>query len=264
MVKSKLLGLNGKEVKKISLPSVFGTTYRPDVIRRSFLAQMSQQFQPQGRDPRAGKKTTAASWGVGHGVSRVPRVKGSRTPSASRGAFIPFSVGGRKTHPPRSDKIIIERINRKERTLALKSAIAATAVKELVHARGHQFSETVDLPMVCVDKLEKLERTSEVASVLEKLGVGADLQRTKSSKKIRAGRGKSRGRRYKQAQSILIVARTGTPIFLASRNIPGVVVCTPQELSIGHLAPGGIAGRLTMWTASALDETTQLFKEAKK
>lgn len=264
MVKATLIGLNGKAVKKISLPEIFETVYRPDIIRRSFLAQSNQLYQPQGVDPRAGRKNTAASWGVGHGVSRVPRVKGSRTPSASRGAFIPFAVGGRRTHPPQSEKITVERINKKERKIALKSAIAATANKELVEARGHKFSDTVDLPLVCVDDFENTERTAEVAKILEQIGIGADLSRAKGSKKVRAGKGKVRGRRYKQALSVLIIARGDSPVFLAGRNIPGVVVCTPKELSIGHLAPGGVAGRLTIWTASALDETTQLFMETKK
>jgi len=262
MVKVPILGLDGKVVRTVTLSPLFKTVYRPDVIRRSFLALQSLRYQPQGVDPRAGKKTTAASWGVGHGVSRVPRVKGSRTPSASRGAFIPFSVGGRRTHPPRSEKVIVERINRKEKLLALKSAIAATANQELVIARGHAIPEDFSLPLICVDEFEQIEKTAEVVSALEKMGLAEDLSRAKKSKKVRAGKGKMRGRRYKQAQSLLIVAQQGSPVFLASRNLPGVATCSPKELSVAYLAPGGVAGRLTVWTASALKELERIFAEA--
>jgi large subunit ribosomal protein L4e len=55
----------GKPVGKIKLPSVFETPLRPDVIKRAVLAIQSSRIQPQGRDPMAGKRTTAESRGVG-------------------------------------------------------------------------------------------------------------------------------------------------------------------------------------------------------
>lgn len=259
-----VLDLKGKPVDKIALPALFDTPYRPNLIRRAFLSVTSYQYQPQGVDPLAGKKTTAHSWGVGHGVSRIPRVKGSRTSSASKGAFIAFAVGGRRAFPPKVEKVTIERINQKERVLATRSAIAATGKRELVLARGHKVSDEIAFPIICVDDLEKVEKTQEIVGILEDIGIGEDLLRTKSSKKIRAGRGKTRGRKYKQAVSALIVAKHGTPIYLSSRNVPGVTVCSPSELSVGHLAPGGVAGRLTIWTTSALNEMKSMYQEAKK
>lgn len=264
MPKVDLLDLEGKVVKKVSLPGVFETPYRPDVIRRAFLALTSHSYQPQGLDPLSGKKTTAASWGVGHGVSRVPRVKGSRSPSASKGAFIPFSVGGRRTHPPHSEKIIIERINKKERRLALRSAIAATANKESVEAKGYIVPEKSMVPFICVDDVESIEKTHDLQAVFMKMGLNENIIRSKSSKKIRAGRGKTRGRKYKQRTSFLIVAKAGTPIFRSARNLPGITVCDPSELSVVHLAPGGVSGRLTLWTISAIEELNKIFAEDKK
>ena len=105
-----VLNLKGKSVSKITLPKVFSTIYRPDIIRRAFLAANSGSFQPKGVDPRAGKKTTATSRGTGMGLSRIPVTKGSRTHSAQRGALIPFAVGGYRTHPPRAEKKIVEKI----------------------------------------------------------------------------------------------------------------------------------------------------------
>jgi len=71
--------LEGKNTRKsIDLPSIFSAPLRPDVIRRAVVAIDTHKFQPQGRNPMAGKRTTAESLGVGRGLSRVPRVKGER------------------------------------------------------------------------------------------------------------------------------------------------------------------------------------------
>jgi len=74
----KVFDLDGKPVAKIKLPPIFETPIRPDVIKRAVLAIQSARFQPQGRDPMAGKRTTAESRGVGLGIARIPRIKGPR------------------------------------------------------------------------------------------------------------------------------------------------------------------------------------------
>ncbi|HER45713.1 MAG TPA: 50S ribosomal protein L4, partial [Thermoplasmatales archaeon] len=51
--------------------------------------------------------------------------------------------------------------------------------------------------------------------------------------------------------SILIVA-TKEGIEKSSQNLSGVDITKPHHLNIEHLAPGGIAGRLTVFTKSAL------------
>ncbi|RLE76722.1 MAG: 50S ribosomal protein L4, partial [Thermoprotei archaeon] len=94
----KVLNLEGEAVKEIELPKVFKTPVRPDLIRRAFLAIKTARIQPQGRDPMAGKRTTARSLGVGLGIARVPRIKGSR-----RAALAPMTVGGRRAHPPTTE-----------------------------------------------------------------------------------------------------------------------------------------------------------------
>src|SRR5512136_2965288 len=120
MVKSaKVFNLEGKAVGKIDLPPVFTTPLRPDVIKRAVLALQSSRIQPQGRDPMAGKRTTAESRGTGSGTARVPR----RKTGAGKGAFAPGTVSGRQAHPPLSEKSILRKISKKERKLALFSAI---------------------------------------------------------------------------------------------------------------------------------------------
>ncbi|HWR27046.1 MAG TPA: 50S ribosomal protein L4, partial [Candidatus Thermoplasmatota archaeon] len=68
---------------------------------------------------------------------------------------------------------------------------------------------------------------------------------------VRAGKGKMRGRRYRVPKSLLIVSlKEG--IEKSSENLSGVDITKPQQLNIELLAPGGIAGRLTVFTKSAL------------
>lgn len=75
--------------------------------------------------------------GTGHHLARQPRVKGSRYPKAQQVAFAPNAVGGRATHPPKAEKRIYKVLNKKERILAIRSAIAATSDKDSVVVRGH-------------------------------------------------------------------------------------------------------------------------------
>ncbi len=70
---AEIFDLQGESTGKITLPTVFATPLRPDVIKRAVLAIQSSRIQPQGRDPMAGKRTTAESRGTGMAMARVPR-----------------------------------------------------------------------------------------------------------------------------------------------------------------------------------------------
>ena len=72
--------------------------------------------------------------------------------------------------------------------------------------------------------------------------------------KIRAGKGKRRGRRYKSGTSVLIVINEDKGLVKAARNIKGVDISTVDNLNAELLAPGTHAGRLTIWTESALEK----------
>ena len=85
-------GTDGKSVGKVEVPDFFESPLRTDLIRRAVVALQSGGFQPQGRDPMAGKRTTAASLGVGHAMSRVPRVKGERYARGGLAGFAPNTV----------------------------------------------------------------------------------------------------------------------------------------------------------------------------
>ena len=45
-----ILATDGKKVGKVTLPDVFNTPSRPDIIRRAVLAAQSHGFQSQGRE----------------------------------------------------------------------------------------------------------------------------------------------------------------------------------------------------------------------
>jgi large subunit ribosomal protein L4e len=252
---AEIFNLQGISTGKISLPTVFSTPLRPDVIKRAVLAIQSSRIQPQGRDPMAGKKTSAESRGTGMGIARVPRVKGG----GGRAAFAPSTVGGRQPHPPRAEKKILKDIPKKEARLALISAIAATAQKDTVASRGHKIEGIVQIPLIIDDAFESLTKTKEVEETLTTLGVLGDIVRVRDSRKIRAGKGKRRGRKMKQAVGPLIVVVDSKGLINAASNLPGVDVSTVSSINTEMLAPGTHPGRLTIWTNGAIEKLDILY-----
>jgi len=254
MATVKTYTLTGKASKEtIELPSHFDTPYRPDVIRRAVLAIQSRRFQPHGVDELAGKRNTAKSWQTGHAKARVPRIKGSGTGAANKAGFAPSTVGGRMAHPPEARRILLERVNVKENRLAIRSAIAATANPEFVKKRGHKIDSVPIIPLVVSSKLESVATTKEAYDTLAALGLGDDLERASNGRIVRAGKGKMRGRKMKTPKSLLIVVGADSGIGTAARNLPGVDIAEVQSLNAELLAPGTHAGRLVVWTTSAID-----------
>jgi large subunit ribosomal protein L4e len=254
-ISAKVFDLNGKEVNQLNLPQIFNTPSRPDVIKRAVVTIQSHKYQPQGRDPMAGKKNTAESRHAGLGISRVPRLK----ERGQRAAFAPGTVGGREAHPPESRKKIKKKLPKKEMNLALRSAVAATGSKETVSARGHMVDDVPDFPLVVSDEIQSLKKTQEVEETLSNLGVWADIFRVKESRKIRAGKGKMRGRKMKQAIGPLLVITKNDGVAEAARNLPGLDVVSVANLNAELLAPGTHMGRLTVWTSSAFEKVESIF-----
>jgi large subunit ribosomal protein L4e len=254
---AEIFDLQGKATSKINLPKVFSTPLRPDVIKRAVLAIQSNRRQPQGRDLMAGKKTTAESRGTGSATARVPRIKSG----SGRAAFAPSTVKGRQPHPPKVEKRILRSIPKKEAKLALTSAIAATAQKETVTSRGHKTEKVPQFPLVIEDAFESLTKAKEVEDAFMNLGIDQDLTRVKDSRNIRAGKGKRRGRKMKQAVGPLIVVVDGKSLVNAASNLPGVEVTTVANLNTEMLAPGTHPGRLTVWTNGAIEKLTTLYGE---
>jgi len=196
-------------------------------------------------------------------MARTPRL----LHGGGRGAQAPNTPGGRRAHPPRPEKDWTEKINRKERALALRSAIAAVGNQGLVQTRGHRVPEKATVPLVVSDDFEVLfdritedykkenrrpAYTKEAAKVLEALGLSGELDRAKGGVHVRAGRGKTRGRKYRCPSSILFVVNDTEKARKCFGNLPGVDVVAPSKLNVELLAPGGDPGRLTLFTEKAL------------
>jgi large subunit ribosomal protein L4e len=168
-------------------------------------------------------------------------------------------VGGRSAHPPVSEKNIKKKIPKKEMRLAIRSAVAATGSKEAVATRGHSVDEIPDFPLVVVDEIQSLKRTKDIEEALVNIGVWSDIFRVKESRKVRAGKGKMRGRKMKQAIGPLLVITKNDGVAEAARNLPGMEVVSVENLNAEVLAPGTHPGRLTVWTNSAFKKLETVF-----
>lgn len=252
-MKVDLLGLEGEVKGEVELPSIFETPFRPDIIHRAYIALEMHKLQPQGRDPEAGERTSAQSWGVGRGVARPARVKGAGTPRANQAGGVASVVGGRVAHPPRAEKSVRKEVNRKERRLALASAIAATGNRELVSLRGHRVEEIKNIPLVVVDDVEKISRTRELLNLFRALNLTDDLERACGVRKARSGKARMRGRSVRSGRGPLIVVSEDRGVGKAASNIPGVECVLARNLTITDLVPGSHPARLVVWSRSAFD-----------
>lgn len=243
----------------VDMPAQFTEPVRADLIRKAVDAVQSTNRQPYGASPDAGKRSSSIvskrrrkyRGSYGFGISRTPRKVMSRRGTRMNwtGAFAPNTVGGRRAHPPKASKIWAKSINDKERRKAIRSALAATLDKSLVQAKGHQIPDSY--PFIIDDTLQKLEKTKDVVKALSTLGFDAELDRT-STRKIRAGKGTMRGRKYRQKTGILFVIDDECKLYDAAQNVPGVEILTASALNAEVLAPGGVPGRLTLFTKSAI------------
>ncbi len=85
-----------------------------------------------------------------------------------------------------------------------------------------------------------------------------ELERT-SVKKVRAGKGKMRGRKYKRKKSILFIVSKDDGFSKSASNVAGANICLVDDLDIRELAPGADAGRLTIWSKSAFNKLGELY-----
>ncbi len=268
---SKVISVQGKAKEELKLPFQFKELYRPDLIRRAALAIMSHQIKPEGVSEEAGKRQSSYfskrrdryRTTYGYGQSRTPRkvmsVKGSRF--VTKGASVPQAVGGRKAHPAKVEKVSYEKINKKEKRKAIRSAISATAIKDVVESRGHKVENIKDFPIIIEENIESIKKSKDVMELLKKLGLEKELERTKE-KKVRAGKGKSRGRKYKRKTGPLFVVSKKCDLINSAKNLPGVDVCKVKDLNLNLLAPGTNAGRLTIWSENSIKllEEKKLFE----
>ena len=137
----------------VDKPQIFSIKPRKDLIQKAIEISQSRNKQIQGRNKEAGLKNTAESWGTGHGLSRAPRIKGSGFITARHVGRVPFAVGGRRTHPIKTDKNLKKKINKKTHKLSIMSAISASGYKpwQLLAPRGMKtfYMPNIAFNMVC-------------------------------------------------------------------------------------------------------------------
>jgi len=256
-MKADVFDLKGKKSGQIELPDLFTQEIRPDIIKRASLAIMSVLRQPYGSDPMAGKRTSVHYHGRRHIRHSMMNISHARLPRIHDSGYlnlrvrrVPQSVKGRRAHPPKTMKDWVQKINKKESMIAFKSALAATMSPYYVKERGHAL-DGITLPLIIKDDIQSIKKTGDVRELLFSLGLDKELERTKE-KKVRAGKGKRRGRRYKKKVGPLLIVAEDKGIIKGGKNIPGVDVRLVSELTIKDLAPGSSPGRLTIYSQSAI------------
>lgn len=258
-MKTQSFSLTGSKESEIELPLVFSTPFRKDLIHKAFVNMSSNQFQRQGRHPTAGMDVVARSNDppTGHGTSRIARMRGGGGGRQGEAGGVASTRGGRQAHPPTSEKNILKKLNKKEKKLALCSAIAATSSKQIIESRGHKVEKIEAFPLVVSDDIEKISKASEMKKILEALNLTQDVERL-YSRKARSGKSALRGRATKVGKSILFVTKDSSTLSKACGSFPGVEVCSAKNLSVLDLAPGSVPIRLTVYSKSAIDEISKI------
>lgn len=247
----------------VKMPDVFLTPIRPDLIRFVHTNMNKNRRQAHGVAANAGYQTSAESWGTGRAVSRLPRVPGGGTHRAGQAAFGNQCRGGGMFSPLKIWRRWHRKTNVTQKRHAVASALSAAAIPPLVMARGHRIDEVPELPLVVTDAAEKCTKTKNAVELLKKLGADAELEKVKDSKKLRAGKGKNRNRRYVMRKGPLVIYNEDNGIVKAMRNIPGVETACVQRLNLLQLAPGGSLGRFCIFTEAAFKALSVVFGTVK-
>ncbi len=226
-------------IDSATLPAVFLSPIRPDVVQSVHTSLAKNKRQPYAVSTKAGHQTSAESWGTGRAVSRIPRVPGGGTHRAGQGAFGNMCRGGRMFAPTKIWRRWHRKVNLNQKRYAIASALAASAIPSLVLARGHRIEKVPEVPLVLENSVESIEKTSAAVKLLKKIGAYEDIEKVRASHNIRAGKGKMRNRRYISRRGPLVVYGTeGAKLVKSFRNVPGVEIVSVHRLNLLQLAPG--------------------------
>nr|5IT7_CC Chain CC, KLLA0B07139p [Kluyveromyces lactis] len=255
-----VLSLNGETTSTdLPLPAVFRAPIRPDIVHSVFTSVNKNKRQAYAVSEKAGHQTSAESWGTGRAVARIPRVGGGGTHRSGQAAFGNMCRGGRMFAPTKTWRKWNVKVNQNEKRYATASAIAASAVPSLVLARGHRVEKVPSIPLVVSDDLQSIQKTKEAVAALKAVGAHSDVIKVVKSKKLRAGKGKYRNRRFTQRRGPLVVYSEDNGVVKAFRNVPGVETANVASLGLLQLAPGAHLGRFVIWTQSAFSKLDQIW-----
>ena len=209
-----------KGSSSIPLPAVFTAPIRSDIVQAIHKSVAKNRRQPYAVSSKAGHQTSAESWGTGRAVARIPRVGGGGTQRSGQAAFGNMCRGGRLFAPTKTWRKWHVKVNLNQKRFAVVSALAATALPSLVLARGHRVEEIEEIPFVVSDSLESITKTKDAVAALKATAAHADVSKVSNSRKIRAGRGKTRNRRYQARRGPLVVYNEDKGIVKAFKNVP--------------------------------------------
>jgi large subunit ribosomal protein L4e len=256
-----VFSLSGDKSGETTLPAVMTAPLRPDVVQFVHTNMNKNKRQAYAVSIRAGKQVSASSWGTGRAVARIPRVGGGGTSRSGQGAFGNMCRGGRMFAPTKTWRKWHKKININQKRYAVASALAASAIPALVMARGHKIDEVPEVPLVLDTDVESTKKTSVAKDILNAVGAMDDVDKAGDSKKIRAGKGKMRNRRYTMRRGPLVIYSANDGIEQAFRNLPGVELCCVDRLNLLQLAPGGHMGRFCVWSQAALEKLDTIYGE---
>jgi len=263
-MKLQILNKEGKKVKEMDT-KLFEEPIRIDLISKVVEAEKIKQ--PFSNTFRAGMDRSASGnvrhrrhvWKshYGRGMSRIPRKAMSRrgTQFSWVGAIVPFARDGRRAHPPKGSTGLVK-INKRELQKTLLSSLSYVAdnrALEKKYATIEKFSG--NLPLVVENKVLEL-KTKEFLDSLKKI-LGNAYSVAIQEKSVRAGKGKMRGRKYKQNAGLLFVVADKE-----SKNINGIDTIKVSDLTVSDLASGG--ARLTLFSEDAITELTSIFSNDKE
>jgi large subunit ribosomal protein L4e len=255
-----VFGGDGKAVAQTAIPSALLAPIRLDIVKYVHTNVNKNHRQPYAVKWDAGEQTSAESWGTGRAVARIPRVPGGGTHRSGQAAFGNMCRGGRMYAPTKTWRRWHRKVSVDQKRYAIVSALAASAVPALVMARGHAIDNVPEVPLVvATNAIKDLTKTKQAIALLKSLGAHNDVDRVINSKRLRAGRGKSRGRRYVQKLGPLVIFNERSTLTRAFRNIPGVDLVSVTRLNLLKLAPGGHLGRFIVWTQDAIERVESIY-----
>ncbi|KNH08207.1 hypothetical protein XU18_1215 [Perkinsela sp. CCAP 1560/4] len=249
-----------KIVATAELPEVFTTPIRNDLVQFVHTNIRKNARQAYAVTRRQGHRTTAESWGTGRAVARIPRVSGGGTNRSGQGAYGNMCRGGHMYAGTKIFRRWHRHINKKQRRLAICSAIAASAVPSLVLSRGHRIEGIPEIPFVVDDSLCDLKKTKDAVALLTLVNAKSDVEKVAASRHVRPTKGKWRNRRYVSRKGPLVVVPSADcNARRAFANIRGVEVASVDSLNLLQLAPGGHLGRFIVWTKSAFEQLNKIY-----
>lgn len=259
-MKATLYDKSGKKKGDVELPKTFATKPREDIVAKFYEAD--KLIQPYASDTQAGNKHSASGtishkrhdWKghYGRGISRAPRKTMWRrgTQFYWIGAQVPGARGGRRAHPPKGIGAE-KKMNKKEIILAFNSALAATVNPEFVNGR-YATIKKLDNTGFVIEEVPK--KTKEFVAALKNI-FAENMNLILKNKTVRAGKGKTRGRKYKSNAGVLVITASDEEISMKGFDIKPV-----DSLDIADLYP---LGRLTVYTKKAIDQLNKNTEEKK-